>query len=210
MNDNPLKAGYLAGLAGITGVFLGAALGVIASLAGWPKPWAWAGAGFVLFSALAWLLLMGRSLRVIEQALGVDIDRDGFIGQPLIVSGAPLVDRVELQQADGLAGERLTLPVNREQMIAASVAMVEGANFGHNLSGPGQPFSRSDFESLRDLLIRRGYAKWVSTHARNRGVYLTGKGQALVKGYASLAKAPRVPEFGRTYANQARSAEFDR
>src|SRR3990172_1470128 len=69
-------------VSGLSGLFIGLAALVVAVLAGWARPWAWGLGGWALVQAIAWLWLLRRSVAVIESILGVDLNRDGMIGEP--------------------------------------------------------------------------------------------------------------------------------
>jgi hypothetical protein len=72
--------------------------------------------------------------------------------------------------------------IDVEQLISlATLVKQNNYNFGHSLSGPGRPLSRSQYETLRDLLVSRGLAKWINPNGRNQGVVLLHPGRALFK-----------------------------
>jgi hypothetical protein len=129
---------------------------------------------------------------LIESVLGVDLNRDGFIGVPDPEPPPPAV-RVIVDQIDGQAGEWLDLPLEPDQLIGVSRALVEGGAFSHaSLAGPGRPLTRAGYELLRDEYLRRGLLRWYDDRSHNQGLRLTSKGQALTRHFAQLA--PSLPD----------------
>jgi hypothetical protein len=90
--------------------------------------------------------------------------------------------RVELMQENGEAGAWLDLPIDRGRLVELCKGIEAGSTFSlASFGGRGKLLSRSEFEGLRDEFIKRGLARWVSPHAHNRGLELTGSGRALIR-----------------------------
>ncbi len=104
------------------------------------------------------------------------------------MTGVDLVD----DNGDYPGGQFLDLLVDRVRMVAIAVEIVSGTSFSHSMAGPGKLLTRSVFERLRDYLLRRGLLRWNSEYSRKEGVSLTGKGGALVRGFASIV-ASEIP-----------------
>lgn len=180
----------------VSGLILGVACWAIASLAGIDRSWAYGVGAWAFVTTLAWLLLLRRSLQLVEQLLGVDLDRDGFIGEPAIVEPVTRVDLVDNNSAYP-GGQFLALPVDRVRMVAISLELERGASFSHSLAGPSKALTRGEYERLRDYLLREGLLRWNSDYSRKEGLALTGKGRALVRGFASMA-ASEIPTLAST------------
>jgi len=97
--------------------------------------------------------------------------------------------RVEILSDYGNRGEFLDLPVEPEQIVALASGIVQGASLTESRwIGRGKPFSRGEFVSLRDELIRRGLARWVSPGTPSRGVQVSSKGFAVMRCFAAMAE----------------------
>lgn len=185
-------------LAALTGFLLGLCAGVIAWLAGWGAPWAWFIASWVFSTAVTWLALLGRVLRVAEAVLGVDLDRDGVIGdpnrirlQPAEVSPTTRIDLID--ERDGYQVQRAELPIDPERLALVSYQVQHGAPFSHGLAGAGKPLSRSQYESLRDYMLSRSWLTWRNPYSPKDGLELTLAGRSVVRHYASMIEdLPRL------------------
>ena len=202
----------------VTGVILGLTGWALAAIAELDRPWVWGLAVGVVCMALAWLLLLRFTWTIVERVLGIDINRDGFVGEPVIIDSPP-VTSIQLTEDNGNypSGAFLDLPIDRQRMIMLSMELQGGASFGHNLAGPGKVITRSEYERLRDYLIVMGLARWNSQYSRKEGLCLTGKGRAIVKGFASMAGSniptliagdnPINPVYGRDYTVHTENTE---
>lgn len=189
-------AAMLAGLAMITGVFLGLALGVVLAMLNHPHPVKAGAAAWAVVQAGAWLALIarwGRLIDVVELALGVDVNRDGRIGQ----EPEQHLVRVEVDER-GEAGQRVTsiaeLPFSPAQLARLGSGLLSGASFSEaSWSGSGQPFTRSEFRQLRDTFLARGWAQWKREGATSQGVTLTSPGLAVARYFCQLTNSPTLP-----------------
>jgi hypothetical protein len=174
-----------AGQAAVTGAFFGLTLGVVAVLAGWPKPWAWALITWLLIQAGAWLFLLRDWRKIVlyrlENALQRDLTGDLVIGNPQTV-------KIELSENEGRSVKFINLPGDPESLAELARGVLNGSTLAEsNWTKNGRPFTRYQFAELRSELIRRGLAEWNSPGTPARGVCLTRTGRAVM---AYLAKAP--------------------
>jgi hypothetical protein len=103
--------------------------------------------------------------------------------------------RVEIIADEGRTGEYLALPIDQARLIALARALVAGSAFTHrHFTGKGKLFSSSEYEELRDELVRRGMLAWASRDHRG-GVELTRAGFAVMRHLSSCS--PTYPPTTR-------------
>lgn len=171
------------------------------ALASWleaERPFIIALALFGIVALISWLSYRGEWRARLEALLGVDINRDGVIGEPL-----PVINelRVNVISDNGAAGDILALPgANREQLAALARGIVAGRGLSiHEWTGINRPFTRSQFEELRGQLLDRGFIRWRSNNAPQLGAEPTKKGEALFRALAEDARAPHSPTQARAW-----------
>jgi hypothetical protein len=167
----------------ITAVLIGLATGIIAAWLGWPG-WKLGITAGCLTAVYSWLSYRGRWAQILERLLGVDLNNDGFVGAPDPGPMPPV--RVELLQDEGRAVDYIDLPASKEQLRELADGLQVGRQFALTAwAGPNRPFTRVEFEALRDALIARGLAKWKREGAPNQGCELTRPGAAVLRRFAS-------------------------
>jgi hypothetical protein len=143
----------------------------------------------LLLGSLAALLTWLWALRAWLATVYPSQSEPGEVTEPAAV-------RVEVIEQAGAVGSFLELPIEQARMVEVAQMLEAGAAFSLSaLGGAGKALTRSEFESLRELFIARGLARWVNGRARNQGVELSGSGRALVRRFASMAGKP--PHFER-------------
>ena len=97
--------------------------------------------------------------------------------------------RVKMDGGDRGERDKLQLACDLRQLrtFAAEVSAV-GSTSETAWTGSGRPFSRTEYYTLRDELIKGGYGHWKNERHHAQGWDLTAKGQALMRG---LSPAPR-------------------
>jgi hypothetical protein len=182
MRDTEVERGCLVPLAqcGITGVLAGLLTLALGLLLGWVKPWAWAlGVG-----ALAAMWWWGGSIAAWRRAIWGEEDigtRTSTEERGYLEEGKG-VFRVEVVQNEGATVQFADLPGTREQMVELCKGLASGASFSEaSWTGRGRPFTRSQFQELRDIFLARGWAVWKSGEASSQGVALTRVGRAVVR-----------------------------
>jgi len=128
----------------------------------WPT-WQVAGLGWCLVTLGVWIL---QNWHVVlweaEARTGVDLDRDGHIGDPggryVLVNSAP---PQEIEQPVDRAHKRLCQFVEAAGKSTAT----------RDLEGQG--FTRDEVQMFRGLLLRAGYAQWRSGTSKRDGWLLT-------------------------------------
>lgn len=177
--------------ASVTGGLIGLAVGLLALLAGIQNPAAWGGLAWVSVQTAAWFMLLWRWLaltRPVETIIRQDLDGDGHIGEPRQV-------RVIVESDDRRHVEFIDLPASQEQLGRLAVGLLAGHSLSESAwTGAGGPFSRREFQHLRDELIRRGLVSWVNPSARAQGVELTKPGRAVMRRIAALSASPTPPD----------------
>jgi len=178
----------------ITGALFGLTVGGSAAMLEFPMPFQFgltAGAGVAL---IAWLDYRARWQSLLERLLQVDLNGDGEIGDQDQEPDPPA--RVEpvkvyIEQDQGRHVDIIDLPAEPRQLTA----FADGVLTGRSLSqaawiGRGQPFSRSEYDALRDEMIRRGLAQWRSPGEPAQGWELLASGRAMLRHFASDAPTP--------------------
>ena len=188
-----LKAKYifiLAGLAILTGLFLGLSGWLLAILAGWARPWAYGVGLFALSMAGGWIVLLGRGIRIVEGVLGIDINQDGYIGEPEPANPRIIImDQTDHGRTSGIILDDLPGGEDKFMRLAANVA--RGAPFAERFhTGRNGPYTTSQFRDLRDYLLMRGLLDWKSEQDNRAGVVINPAGRALVREYAQLITTP--------------------
>ena len=172
-----------------TGAILGALVGLFALWRAWDAPGTTGALVGCLAMAMTWISLLRRSGGdSVELSRFTDFTR-------LEKSVEPPAVRVSISHADGLGADWLDLPIDTPRMIAISERVLDGGSFSHaSLAGPGRPLSRAEYETLRDVFLSRGLARWINPEAHSQGLRLTSKGRAVSRGFASMAAAdlPRL------------------
>lgn len=148
-----------------------------------PLPWSLAVGS--LSGLASWLILAARARRGAELLKGLDLEAQQ--GQP----GTKESTTVLLAAGDLHEGTFLDLPCTHPQLESlARIAMIEGGLTVSRLTGPGGPFSRSEWEQLRGVMLGRGLLRQRHPTRVNLGVEPTKKGMALMRFYAS----PTLPD----------------
>lgn len=152
----------------------------------WPD-WQIAAAGGGIVGALAWFLLLSdsrRLLRVVEDVTGVDLDQDGHIGEP---EPPALGVKLRIDEEEGRVTKYAHLPIDAQRLGQLARGLLGSESFAvASWTGRGKPFSRAEFETLRDWLFRNGYAGWEDPNNRQLGVKFTAKGDALLRALADV------------------------
>jgi hypothetical protein len=91
-------------------------------------------------------------------------------------------------------------PVGRGVMVGAASYYMKTHRFSHAMSGHGKPFTRGEYEAVRDEMIARGLAYWVRPGYSNQGVALTRAGEAFMK---------RLAGAGAAHAHTSTQGVFD-
>jgi hypothetical protein len=164
--------------AAITGVLIGLLAGVLSALLRLPVN-AW---GVMLIFTLgamllSWLKYLARWQHVIEWVLGVDLDGDGYVGEPAQEPAPPPI-RVEVIQDHGNQVDILDLP-HPEKVPLLAAHITSGKSFA--MDATAHIMSRDQFVDIRDELIGRGFAYWRVPGSDKQGVELTAAGRAIFR-----------------------------
>ena len=128
-----------------------------------------------------------RGQWLIERIVGADLDGDGYRGEPPAQPLPPV--RVEVVQDGGQREDWIDLPYP-EKLPELAEGLLSGRSYALNVwAGPGALYSRAEFEQLRDVLIKRGLARWKGKDPRN-GWELTPAGRAVMRRLAHRPPSP--------------------
>lgn len=166
----------------ITGLILGISAWVLAGLLEFDRPWLYGAGVLVVMTSLTWLLLVKRSLRMIENILGVDLD--GFIGepeQPRII----IMDPTDKGRTQGIILH--DLPGGEGKFARLSAGVLNDVPLAERYwTGSAGPYSLNEFRDLRDYLLLRGLLSWQSEQDHRQGVDIEAPGRALMRSYAQM------------------------
>jgi len=77
--------------------------------------------------------------------------------------------RIELLQDNGNTGNYLSLPARFEQLVELGKGVTRGQGLAiGSWVGAGRPFSRAEFETLRDELLLRGLLEWQTPKGKQK------------------------------------------
>ena len=116
---------------------------------------------------ITWLFLLidtRRLLRQIEKLTGLDLDRDGLVGDPqdkIVLVNAPAA-REEAQQR-ALAQEKADTAAELSEFVARLPAIGTDARTWEKRIG------REKYQTFRSVLLEMGWAVWNSPHDKRRG-----------------------------------------
>lgn len=179
----------------ITGLVGGLLAGGVAAAMHFSHPWALGAIAGAATLGAAWVVLL-RDQRAllweIENVTGRDLNGDGVAGrpQPRIIN-APVRVEIQERKAKGRGSLRfIDLPAKPEQLRVLAVGVLNGAPMAEaSWTGKRRPFSRRQFNRLRDEMLRRGLAVWVNPAAHAQGVQLTSAGRAVFRRLAETRPA---------------------
>ena len=145
--------------------------------------------GVVTFGAM-WFTLTRRwmSLTRLEQMTGMDINRDGIVGNEKVEAEAPRFVKVQISQVKDnghYQADIVQLPeAQLEKLVRALRADVPFAESA--MAGKGKAFSVPEYRKFLHEMIKRGLARYRNEAAPKQGVELTDQGLALVEQYPPL------------------------
>lgn len=168
----------------ITALVLGIAAASLAFVLNARHPLTWAFIAGGPAWAATWLFLQRHWLRLtaMERWTGIDLNRDGVIGEP---APAPEVHvRLSQIKENGHYQEsRFSLPARYDQLRALARGVLrENRPFTHRAwSGPGAPFSDGEFRALRAEMLKRGLIAPASGRDARQGFVLTAVGRRVLE-----------------------------
>jgi hypothetical protein len=170
----------------ITGVFIGLASGAGAAVLHFEQPVTIGAALGCCVMAGSWLSYRGRWAHMLEALAGVDLDKDGVIGEP--PPPQPTGTTIEIISEDRRAGDYVFLPgIEPERLQQLGAGLMAGQSFNQAAwTGSGRPFSRREFEALRGEFLRRGLCTWRNPAAPAQGCELTPPGEAVARYFAHM------------------------
>jgi len=168
-----------------SGLILGISTWVLAWILGAERSWIYGASVLVLTLSITWLVLLRRTIRMIEAILEIDLDFDGYIGepeQPRII----VMDETDKGMTRGWILDDLPGGEYKFSRLAAGVLQDEIPLAERFWTGDGKPYSQNEFRDLRDYLIMRGLLSWASEHDHRQGIEIEPAGRALMRTYAQM------------------------
>jgi hypothetical protein len=164
-------------------------------------PLIWLLWGFLLPTALLWMMLLKRWIKLtdwlpaVEKMTNLDINQDGRVGHKM-----PSMDVVpepkqltvtvrDIHDQGSLSVMRYNLPVSEKQIREFSLGVKQGVSLAEaNWIGPAHPFTRDEYRAFRGELTRKRWAELSNHKSANQGFQMTSAGQAVMR------------EIARTYS----------
>ena len=180
----------------ITGFIAGLVTLVLAWLFRARSIWTWGGVTGVLAWGLTWYQHQRHwfSLTALEQATGLDLNRDGVIGDPRQVPPERIITvRMEEVNSDGAwHQQRFDLPATETQMEELAVGiLLQHRTFTHReWTGSAAPFSDAEFRDLRRELVKRELIRLTSDKDPRQGFKLTLAGRKMLEQFLPDAPSP--------------------
>ena len=115
------------------------------------------------------------------------------------------VIKATIKTQDGRQGWFVELPekqLAKLKQLAAGVINGKGLS-GSTWSGHGKLFTRSEYESITQLMLDREWVRWYNPEAHNKGLEVTKAGLAALRCLAGLETAPHpiVESVGGKFYN---------
>ena len=178
--------------ASLTGIILGVVILVCAFTWRWQDPWSWGAIIGALSWGITWMALQRHwfSLTALEEVTGLDLNRDGVIGEnqgagpaPLQPEDNPRIIQVRLNETRSnghlVAQRRYEIHASDKQMAALAKGLIEDNRpfTVREWCGDGRPFSGVQFSRLRAEMMRAELLEMKSDKASQRGFVLTPAGE---------------------------------
>lgn len=156
----------------------------------------------ILCGVLAWATMLWRLLRhwinltTIERVIGVDLNRDGVIGdddQPEAEEEAPQVLRVQLIKENGHISDTFDLPGGEQAFRILSKGVVNGLPISERQWTPkknGKPYGSDTWRKLCDVMRARELWEYVDPENIEQGMRTTKSGMQFHQRFADLPHSP--------------------
>lgn len=178
----------------IGGLFLGAAAGSVSWATGYGDPLPVLGAGCMLGTVAGWFSYRAGWERRLNRLLGVD-DQPQVEAYPSEVY-TPIEYQYNINYNEGRVQDRLFFGIPEDKFRVWCAGVAAGKSLSEDSwSGSAGIFSRSEYRSMRDELLRRGFIR-PRGRFHNLGFVLTSKGEALTNGVALDNPANASPDEG--------------
>lgn len=162
----------------VTGISLAGAVCAFCWLFKVSDFWKWGIVTLASVQALSWLVLLSKWLRLVEpveRLLNVDLNNDGSIGTP-----EPRHLKLELKHSPSRT-QFLDLPY-AERLPDFFRSIEGGAPLSESAwCGAGALFSKREFYTLRDELLKGGVIRFRNENAPAQGLTLTPSGKAVAR-----------------------------
>lgn len=133
---------------------------------------------FLLGSGVAWFLLFFKDRQLLwaaEKVLGMDLNRDGKLGESEVVRG-------EITDRDRRQTTRIEFPFPSNKLReVAKATLRDGEEFSRR--GLTNVITESQFHTLQREFLKRGLCYWKNTEAKTQGVSLSPGGRAFLRQY---------------------------
>lgn len=166
----------------LSGVLLGAAIGSLATVAGWDDPLSWGVIGMTTGTLAAWLIYRTELL-----------DRLNPAPDPVVeyTTETTRINVILAGDTNYPRGVYLEIGLPAEKIRAAATHYLKTQNLSMtSMAGSGRPLSRAEYCVLRDELLRRELAYWLNADSHSQGVALNVAGGRLMRRLAGEDDSP--------------------
>lgn len=178
----------------ITGVLVGFGVGALSWLVGSGQPVKVGLAIWLVCQGCTWLVMLVRWSRLVDR---IETALERFLGVGVEQPGEPITQiepiRVEILDRPARRTTFIDLPARPEQLLALSDGLARGVPLAEgSWTGAGRPFSKTEFHTLRDAMLKGGLLVPKNANAPAQGFQLTAAGRHLIKQCAPAQLPPRA------------------
>jgi hypothetical protein len=142
----------------------------------------WSAVVLAVVAFFYWTRLIARWLHLVhsfERMTGVDLNRDGYVGDPGQQHAVIYVVTNNGHQT------RSDFPVSFDKMKEVAAVLVEnGFRYSEReLTGAKKPLTLKEFDDLRDELVLKNWVVWKNPEYPQQGVTFTADGQQAMTSY---------------------------
>jgi len=154
--------------------------------------WYWAAGVWALIQAITWIInqMHWFSLTNIEKLTGIDLNKDGVIGDGKGMPGESVrtikINLHEISEGGYVSVTTARFPVDEESMAILAAGLLNGIPFAERYwIGAGKIFSQAQFRDIRSEMLKRGILELANPKSPQQGYQLTRAGRACMRDLAS-------------------------
>lgn len=138
-----------------------------------------------------WLVLLRHWLRLVNFREGFQPAPRIQVIEPAEHQSSSVSIRLFEEQNTYWRGDFLELPATHQQLRVLASGVVSGSSLAENAwCGANKPFSKAQFQELRQALLERGWLQWRNQNAPAQGLELTHVGRRV---FSYLAEYNHLP-----------------
>lgn len=145
---------------------------------------------------LVWLVLLRHWLRLVDFQAGFQPAPKVQVIEPAEHQSSVSIRLFE-EQNTYWRGDFLELPATHQQLRLLASGVVSGSSLAENAwCGANKPFSKAQFQELRQALLERGWLQWRNQKAPAQGCEVTHVGRRV---FSYLAEHNHLPAGTETW-----------